>query len=182
VPPPGNGLVTVSVSPGPIARGKETKGEGLETLRAFLKGPGQPALSRGGDPSKVKVEKSYVQDNKLILKVRDSGRTRVPGLSTVYWRGFTQLRGQTARVSVSTFRASGTGSAEDMLVTALDHLTEANPAIKNPLANLNPLAGLLTPKSAEPTDEQAEDADELAATELPETDIAESEPPAPEVP
>jgi len=142
VPPPGNGLVTVSISPGPIARGQETQSAGLETLRNFLKGPGRIALSRGGEPEAASVDKSYIQDELLMLRVKDTGATRVPGLSTLYWRGFTQVRGQTASVSVSTFRSSGGGSAETLLRNALLRLREANPALANPLAKLNPLAGV----------------------------------------
>jgi len=153
VPPPGNGLVTVSISPGPIARGEETQSAGLETLRGFLKGPGRIALSRGGDPTKVSVEKSYIRDELLLLKVKDSGATRVPGLSTLYWRGFTQVRGQTASVSVSTFRSSGGGSAETLLRNALMRLREANPALANPNPlsgiKLNPFGGLFKDKAPE---------------------------------
>ena len=133
VPPASNGVITVSVSPGPISQPGETREAGLQSLRSFLTGPGLGALSRSGETREIKVERTLIENGKLLLLVRDPGEKPLPGLSSTFWRGFSQVKGQTVGVAVSPFPTSG--GLDAALRTAhrvLNQIRAANPDVPTP--------------------------------------------------
>lgn len=130
VRPATTGLITVAVAPGAIALGDETAQEGLTSLRAFLTGPGLPALGRIGPTSDLKVEQSAIEGGLLLLQLRDPADPPWPGLSQQFWRGFVEVRGQTVSASVSKFR--GRKSLSDgraQLKSVLNTIVAANPEL-----------------------------------------------------
>jgi len=129
VAPANNGLITVSISPGPISRPGEESERGLGSLREFLAGPGLPALARSAERDGVKIVSSKIEDDMLILQVRDNGPAPLPKLSKTFWRGYTEVKGQTVSASLSTFVARGAQSkGRTLLKAVLEEIIDANAA------------------------------------------------------
>jgi len=127
VTPANNGLITVSISPGAITGAGESPKQGLESLRDFLAGPGRPALARSGQRDGVTIVSSSIENDMLLLQVRDTGPVPVPKLSRTFWRGYKEVKGQTVSASLSTFVARGAqAKGRVLLKDVLAEIAEAN--------------------------------------------------------
>ncbi|MEM9784027.1 MAG: hypothetical protein AAF899_16330 [Pseudomonadota bacterium] len=96
------GLVTISVAAGP--RGS------VESLQRFVESAeGRRRLARGAGDDEIEIANIARLGDALYVHAISSGNGAVPLLSRDFWRGFLDLNGRMAVLTVSGFQASGLG-------------------------------------------------------------------------
>ncbi|MCA0042281.1 hypothetical protein [Celeribacter litoreus] len=104
--------------------------EADELSRVFSTVAGRAALSRSGRAETVTVLESSVKDDAVILHAVDRSAATQEGLDDTYWRGFFELEGRLATVTVTPFADTpmGDASAKRLLNDVISDLKARNPA------------------------------------------------------
>ncbi|WP_425050880.1 hypothetical protein [Psychromarinibacter sp. S121] len=109
------GLLTVAVSPpdaGP------SFAETLPQLEGFLSSPaGRAALARDGRDTSVEVLDTRREGDAMLVLLRDTSETGLPGTDATYWRGLFEVNGHLVTASVMSF--AGKPMAPDLALATL---------------------------------------------------------------
>src|SRR5690625_3854738 len=98
------GITTVSISGDPGFGSRGASAADLSALERYLATPeGRALLGRGGDGGEVSIVETRREGNTLFVLVEDRTEQAVPLLATRFWRGFVELNGRLAVVTVSGF-------------------------------------------------------------------------------
>lgn len=101
-------VITASVTP-------EGLNGSLEELRQFLTTePGKITLGRSGQMNAIRIRRSLIRDEVLLIKVEDRGPQPIPGVSPFIWRGFFLAGGRAVTTSVSGSAASDVSDDQAM--------------------------------------------------------------------
>lgn len=102
----------------------------LTELREFLTtSPGKVTLGRSGQIEAIRVIRSLIRDDILLIKAEDRGPQPIPGISPTIWRGFfvTADRAVTMSVSGSAAQDLSDTQAIQLLLQTAQRSRAANP-------------------------------------------------------
>ncbi|MAQ81827.1 hypothetical protein [Psychromarinibacter halotolerans] len=109
------GLLTVAVSPPDGGPGFAAT---LPQLETFLSSPaGRAALARDGLDTSVEVLETRREGEALLIRLRDTSATALPGTEATYWRGLFEVNGHLVTASVMSF--ANQPMAPDLAVATL---------------------------------------------------------------
>ena len=120
-----DGFITLQIG----AAGSGFAPSEAEALRQLLQSDaGRGLLSQDGNGAAVRVNATDVAGDTVIVRFQDRGATPVPGLQTTEWRGFFDVNGRLATVSVRGLAAAplGTDDGEVLLARTIAEVRQAN--------------------------------------------------------
>lgn len=133
LPPLFPGLMTVSVSEGPLFEEGTGSAEGVRRLRAFLASEeGLALLGRNGSGETVELIESVPMGDGVYVHVRDTHSGELALLAPAFWRAFVEINDRLVLVTVSGFRDRPL-SDDTMLAVLAAQVTELRDANGLPL-------------------------------------------------
>lgn len=120
-------LLTTTVAP-PLESSQNVTPKALEQF--FGTEQGRAVLSRNGDPDAVSASMEIVNNDILILYIRDSSPVNIEGLAQDDWRAFTVINDRLVTLSVASFvgGAASKPSAKTLMIRLADLLQVENVA------------------------------------------------------
>jgi hypothetical protein len=123
-------VLVASVTPSGLLGAAEHGASGaFADLEAFLRSrDGLPSLGKGRDPSAVRIVSSFTRADALYVLVEDSAAPAGAGLSTRFWRAFTEVNGRLASLSVNSLAGSDPNEARarDIIIAFVAAMQAAN--------------------------------------------------------
>lgn len=129
-PPQGSDDTVGAVLTASVAARQRPNSSPAELERFAATKAGRAALSRSGQPERVKILATRTRRDVLYVLVEDKGAQPIAGIEPRFWRAFLQIEGRMTVITALGFQGAGVDATEGLALIQrfADTLQAANPA------------------------------------------------------